>query len=178
MTHLTVVVSRTEKGRKMTDLPLSPDGSTSHDVRERAQAYFEAAAAYQSRMLEASSSYNQIVVLAGYAGFFTIWSAMSNALPRWLILFTGGLMAISLIVYVSWTVFGMILGRNQMQRMMNEIAKGPDGFLERVQGAEAKGAIDANRYMRFWKPVLWLTGIPALTGASLLAGAAFWAAAN
>lgn len=157
----------------MTDLPSLPEEPTSQEVRERAQAYFEAAAAYQSRMLEASSSYNQIVVLAGYAGFFTIWSATADDLPRWLVLLSGALMGISLIVYVGWTVIGMILLRSQMQRLLDALNDGPDGYLERVQAAEAKGAVASNKLMRWWKPVLWAAGVPAAVAAILLAVAAF-----
>lgn len=145
----------------------------SDNIRERAQAFFEAAAAYQGRMLEASSGYNQIVVLAGYAGFFAIWSATAIELPQWLVLLSGALMGFSLIVYVGWTVSGMILMRSSMQQMMDEIAKGPEGFLARVQKAEAKIVIARNRFLRFWKPVMWAAGVPALVAATLLACASF-----
>lgn len=142
-------------------------------MRERAQAFFEAAAAYQVRMLEASSGYNQIVVLGGYAGFFAIWSATAADLPRWLVLLSGALMGLSLIIYVGWTVYGMIVRANFMQHMMDEIKKGPDGFLPRVQAAEAKGAIAGAHYMRFWKPILWAACAPALIAALLVAAGAF-----
>ena len=150
------------------DEPLQPG-----EIRERLQAYYEATASYQTRILEASSGYNQVVVLAGYAGFFTIWSAVREDIPHWLLLVSGLLMAASLIVYVGWTVWSMILSRTGMQRLLNEIAKGPDGYLERVQAAEAKNITQVNAYMRLWKPVLWLSGAPALLGGLLLAGAAF-----
>lgn len=155
-----------------------PSEISADEVRERAQAFFEAAAAYQSRMLEASSGYNQIVVLGGYAGFFAIWSGTAAALPRWLVLVSGALMGFSLIVYVGWTIYGMIVRASHMQRMMDEIKKGPEGFLPRVQAAEAKGAIAVNHYMRFWKPVLWAACAPALVAACLLAGGAFLSVLN
>src|SRR5688500_16100420 len=97
------------------------DETTAIEVREKAQAFFEAAAGDQSRVLDASSGYNQIVVLGGYAGFFTIWSGTAGFLPRWLVLTSGALMGLSLIVYVGWTVYGMILRSSGMQRMMGEI---------------------------------------------------------
>ncbi len=82
-------------------------------------------------------------------------------------------MGISLIVYVGWTVWSMILLRSSMQRLLNEIAKGPDGYLARVQAAEAENVSDVNKYMRFWKPVLWASGLPALIAGLLIAGGAF-----
>ena len=150
-----------------------PDEPTVLEVREQAQAYFEAAAAYQSRMLEASSGYNQIVVLGGYAGFFTIWSGSSDQLPAWLVLSSGALMGVSLTIYVAWTVYGMVVRSNHMQRMMNEIGKGPVDFLPRVQATEAKSAIAVHKYMRFWRPVIWAASVPALIAACLLAAGAF-----
>ena len=153
------------------DEPIEPHSSD--EIRERLHAFWEAAASYQSRMLEASSGYNQIVVLAGYAGFFTIWSAVREDVPHWLLLVSGMLMGVSLIVYVGWTVWSMILSRTGMQRLLNEIAKGPDDYLARVQAAEAKNVSDVNRYMRFWRPVLWSSGLPALIAGLLIAGGAF-----
>ena len=45
---------------------------TSSHFREKLRAFYELLAAYHARVLEASSGYNQIVVLGGYAGFFTV----------------------------------------------------------------------------------------------------------
>lgn len=144
------------------------------ETREKLRAFYEALGSYHSRLLEASSGYNQIVVLGGYAGFFTIWAATAEDLPRWLVLLTGGLIGLSLTVYVGWTVANMIAMRGHMQRMMDEIALGADGFLERVQAAEAKSIATSNRLMRLWKPVLWMAGAPALAGSLLLTAGAFW----
>lgn len=55
------------------------------DIRAHLQTFYEVTASYQSRMLESSSGYNQVVVLAGYAGFFTIWSTVRNDIPHWLL---------------------------------------------------------------------------------------------
>lgn len=148
--------------------PVEPE-----ELREQLHAFYEVTASYQSRMLEASSGYNQVVVLAGYAGFFTIWSAVRTDIPHWLLLISGALMGFSLIVYVAWTVCGMILSRNAMQGMLNEIAKGPEGYLARIQAAEAKNVGVMNRAMQFWRPVLWSSGLPALVAGVLLAGGAF-----
>jgi len=82
-------------------------------------------------------------------------------------------MAISLIVYVGWTVWSMVLARAGMQRLLNEIAKGPDGYLERVQAAEAVNVTEVIGYLRLWKAVLWSSGLPALIGGILLAVGAF-----
>lgn len=155
-----------------------PESTEVAETREKLRAFYEALGSYHSRLLEASSGYNQIVVLGGYAGFFTIWAATSTDLPRWLVLLTGGLIGSSLIVYVGWTVANMIMMRSHMQRMMDEIAKGEEGFLERVQAAETKSIAASNKLMRFWKPVLWTAGLPALAGSALLTGGAFWAVVN
>lgn len=154
-----------------------PDDPDVIATREKLRAFYELLAAYHARLLEASSGYNQIVVLGGYAGFFTVWAATAPDLPRWLVLLTGGLMSISLAIYVGWTVTGMVMLRNHTQRMMNEIGKGIEGFLERVEAAEAKSIAASSKLMRFWKPVLWAAGAPALVASLLLAGAVFWSVA-
>jgi hypothetical protein len=143
------------------------------DIRERLSIFYEVVASYQSRLLEASSGYNQVVVLAGYAGFFTIWSAVRDDVPHWLLLISGALMGVSLIIYVAWTVWGMVLKQTHIQRMIEEIAKGPEGYLARVQAAEAKNVAEVAGYSKIWKPVVWSSGLTALAAAILVASGAF-----
>jgi hypothetical protein len=149
------------------------EGLLTEDLRERLQVFYEATASYQSRMLEASSGYNQVVVLAGYAGFFAIWSATADDLPRWVVLLSGALMGVSLAVYVAWVVYSMVMMRSHMQRLLNEIAKGPDGYLERVQKVEVDIVAKTSTYLRLWKPVVWISGVPAALAALLLTSWAF-----
>lgn len=162
-------------GANLVTEQVPPEPIDTSEMREKVRAFYEALGSYHSRLLEASSGYNQIVVLGGYAGFFTIWAAIASDLPRWLVLLTGGLIGVSLIVYVGWTVSSMIMMRSHMQRMIDEIAKGLEGFLERAQAAETKSIAASHKLMRFWKPVLWAAGLPALIGSILLAVSAFWA---
>lgn len=156
----------------MTDAPQP----SVNDDRERLQAFYESAAAYQSRLFEASSGYNQVVVLAAYAGFFTIWSTVRQDVPHWLLLISGALMAISLILYVAWTIASMVVMQGNMVRLLGEYSKGVDGYLARVQAVEAQNLAAGKRLMRYWKPTLWSSGLTGMVAGLLIAAGAFQAA--
>jgi hypothetical protein len=115
---------------------LTPD-EVEASVQQR--AYFNNVAVYQGKVLDASATYNQIIVLGGYAALFAVWSAVATDIPKWSRLVAGGFIMISVIVYVGWAVANMVLMRMHVSRLMAEIGKGPTDFAERVHAAEAKG---------------------------------------
>ena len=147
------------------------------ELREKLHAFYEAMASYQERILQAASGYNQIVVLAGYAGFFTIWSAAKDDVPHWLLLTSGLLMGLSLIIYVAWTIYGMTITTQNNVQLLNVIGEGPDGYVARLQATAAEQTTKVAAYMRFWRPVLWCSGLPALLAGLLIATGAFSAVA-
>ncbi len=55
-------------------------------------------------------SYTNLIIVAGYAAFFTFWSTIKNDLPEWLFSVSGLLIIISLIIFIAWEVTKMVLG--------------------------------------------------------------------
>jgi hypothetical protein len=137
--------------------------------------FFGVAAEYQSRIFDSSVAYNQIIVLGGYAAFFGVWSAVAKDIPREVLLGSGALILVSLIVYVSWTVVGMYhLGIRNLQAV-GTFGEGVDGFQERLVAVEIEAQKRSGKLLRFWKAVVWVSGLTGFVAASALGGAALWA---
>jgi hypothetical protein len=144
----------------------------------RAREFFDYAAAYQSQVLNASAAYNQVIVLAGYAGYFAMWSTMSPDLPRWVVNTSGGLMVLSLTLFIGWTVISMVLGQWQIDRTRAEIDKGVVDYHQRAAAVEIEGVRVRVRINKYWLPTVVVTALLAIAATLLLSGAAFTSVIN
>jgi len=142
------------------------------DLRAR-RDFFGAAAEFQSRLFDASTAYNQLIVIGGYGAFFAVWSAFASHISRVVLLLSGMLMTISLVVYVTWTVVNMYRLQGSNIAASETFGEGVEGFEERYQAAIASGHGKSAELLRYWKPVVWLAGLTGLGAALLLGGAAF-----
>lgn len=144
------------------------------ELRDR-RDFFGSAAEYQSRIFDASTAYNQIIVIGGYAAFFGVWSAFANTIDRAILVSSGFLVIVSLVVYVGWTVFGMAqLGRRNMEAIAT-FGGGVEGFAERIQAVEAESQRRSVNMLKFWRPIVWISALTGLSAATMLGGAALWA---
>ncbi|MBA1196919.1 hypothetical protein G7011_07350 [Pseudomonas plecoglossicida] len=50
------------------------------------------------------ASYTNLVMVAGYAGYFAFWSTMVTKLPQWIFALCGLLMTISLTLFIAWEI--------------------------------------------------------------------------
>jgi len=103
-----------------------------------------------------TAHYTQVVMLAGYAGFFTLWTQTRNEMSLWLFASTGALISTSLFVFVVFELYkAWALGRL--------FSRKPPFHVDDVNNAIAS----ANKY---WHPAFLVSSITGLvSGISLLA---------
>jgi hypothetical protein len=142
------------------------------DETDQLRAFYAEVLSFQSKSFDQSSSYNQVVVLAGYAAFFAVWSAVSDKVSEWVVLTCGGLIILSVMVYVAWTVANMIFLSTYQHEMSAKLSEGFEGFYERMLEVDAKFLGTRARLMKFWLPVVATAGGTGLAAAVLLAAAA------
>lgn len=68
----------------------------------------------QAEMFSEGARYNNLIIVAGYVGSFSLWSLVKNYLGPFATNWVGMLLGISLCTFVGWTVFNML--RMQWQR--------------------------------------------------------------
>ena len=118
-----------------------------------------------------SLNYNNVIVLAGYGAFFAIWSQVAPDIGKSARALSGGLMAISLISYVIWTVYEMLLNARTIERVAAcfEYANQPQRFEKEWVATQlnAKKLIErSNRFV--WLPTFIVSLLFGLIGGSVL----------
>jgi hypothetical protein len=152
---------------------MSDEEQDQESIAPQLREFYDAVLAFQSKAMGEASAYNQVIVLAGYAAFFAIWSSVTGSVPKWVTLICGGLMLISVVVYVGWTVINMIFLKTHYVAMSLAVGEGVEGFYERALEVEKNTMNRGNKIMRWWLPVVAAAGGTALLAAVLLSGAAF-----
>jgi hypothetical protein len=123
-----------------------------------------------SKMFEKAQAYLNVVILAGYAGGFATWSATRANLPPNANVAIALALASSLLVFVLWEVFGMILRSRSFNRMRPLLtkAKSAKEFLAAVTSIEEQQAKDAIALTWAWGIVLSICVSLALCAFGLL----------
>ncbi len=121
-----------------------------------------------AQQYDKASTYSNIIMLAGYAGFFAVWSGSTVDYLGRLRLAAGLFALVSLMIFVCWETFKMVMAARFVRKVMGAAetpaGTGPSG-LDRIQMA-------ANFYTlrlgRWWAPALYGSLVSGLTAAILL----------
>lgn len=103
-----------------------------------------------------AKAYTNVVLAAGYAGLFALWSTFAKEFSDSVKLISGLLIAFSLVLFLAWELFGMI-ARHRMLVGMTRVLSGAENFeglLENQQARERNTQIAA---LRVWPFFLWPT---------------------
>ena len=115
-------------------------------------------------------SYTNIIMVAGYAGIFALWNAITKELTPETNLGVGILVAVSITTFVGWEIFGLaqrFAAMSSMRRSLDNPARAADE-MERYKAR----AILALRFLeRHWHQVIWVAlGTAAAAMMMLLSG--------
>lgn len=115
-------------------------------------------------------SYTNVILVAGYAGIFALWNAITKELTPATNLGVGLLVAISISTFVGWEIFGLaqrFAAMSSMRRSLDNPARAA-AEIEKYKGR----AVLALRFLeRYWHKVIWLAlGTAGLAMFMLLSG--------
>ncbi|MBN0315103.1 hypothetical protein JTM73_33150, partial [Pseudomonas aeruginosa] len=68
------------------------------------------------KLMTQASNYTNLIMVAGYAGLFGLWSTLVGRLPQWLYALCGLLALLSLLLFVSWEIIKMVWGSLYVKR--------------------------------------------------------------
>jgi hypothetical protein len=114
-----------------------------------------------------SSAYTNIIIIAGYVAFFSLWKETKVFLPNKATLAAALLMLTSALLFVLFEVFKMISGSIYFRNIGKEIEniKDPKEFIEKVQkGQQRLSTLN----FRVWYLVLIPTVATGLSAAGIL----------
>ena len=117
--------------------------------------------------------YAQVVMLAGYAGFFTLWTQTKGEMSLWMFASTGALISISLMVFVAFELYkAWELGRFY-QHYPNPNAQEVNGKLEDINrhwhivfGISAATGVTAGFSLLLWFVYKTIVAAANLSGAA------------
>ncbi|MBT0097902.1 hypothetical protein J4H46_04950 [Vibrio alginolyticus] len=85
-----------------------------------------------------ANSYSNVIIAAGYVGFFTLWSSLKSDLPQWAILSSGALILISLMTFIGFELYKITSVSVQMHRVSKRLQKPDTSSLSEIQRIEQK----------------------------------------
>lgn len=121
-----------------------------------------------------ADAYTNLIIVAGYAGFFALWQFSKDNLGRREAIVSALLMIISIAVFVVFEIWKA----HYTSRLLRQYAKtiqdpqnktSPERLLTAMNNFEAAERAAAVHFVRFWQAVFWLTTITGLAAALVLA---------
>lgn len=120
------------------------------------------------KLLSNATAYTNLIMVAGYAGFFAFWSTLSGKIPAWLFNACGLAITLSLTLFITWEIVKMFWSAKHMRATQAILAKRPhaDVITEFERAFQEFNA----RTQKVWLVFLVPTVISGMTAASLLIG--------
>lgn len=117
-----------------------------------------------SAIYDKAVAYTNLIMLAGFAGFFGLWSLTRAYLDKSDVLWSALLMIISVCSFACWEVYKMVVTGLQAQRRAFALRRNGqeetvEDFVQRLQAMEAENMKDAVFLSRVW-PVIVCIAVP------------------
>ncbi len=133
-----------------------------------------------SVLSDKSVAYTNVIFLAGYAGFFAVWSMMKTSMSRTEMLLTAFCIVFSLVVFVFSEIARMIINYVTVRGLSKVAQWPPEEFGKRLAKREKAIQRMNIRVFILWTLIWALTIVPGLIAAGVLLwsfGRQLWQAA-
>ncbi|RBO82646.1 hypothetical protein [Marinomonas aquiplantarum] len=94
---------------------------------------------------EKGSSYSNLIIIAGYIGFFTLWGSLRKELPSWAILVSGFCILLSLLIFICFELYKMIELSIKMNRISKRLQNSFENTIAEVKIIEENSALRSSR---------------------------------
>lgn len=126
-----------------------------------------------STMYDKSKAYTNLIIMAGYAGFFGLWSITKDNLTPKQVLWSALFLLISLSSFVFFETVKMIVNACFMSSMNNPLKRLPaaqteEEFVNILTDFEKTTNSRNVKFIRFWVISLWIIIPTVLIGVSIL----------
>ena len=126
--------------------------------KDREEKALEWSVSVNAALYDKAATYINVVVTLGYAGFFAIWSQVAEQFEQAENAFIGLGLAISLILFVSWTLGTSIIITQKFRQYAILVDQEFDSFDEELEAhrhIEDKINRSALRLQRYWPAVFF-----------------------
>jgi hypothetical protein len=124
-----------------------------------------------------ANAYTNLIIIAGYAGFFALWQMTKDYLGRKQALLSALFILVSLIVFIVFEIYkahftSRVLRRYQQAVVNPENKNSLVTLVETMNSFERSEMQSALHFVTFWNFTFWVTTITGLA-AGIILGAAF-----
>lgn len=120
------------------------------------------------KLMSNANAYTNLIMVAGYAGFFAFWSTLSGKIPTWLFNACGLAITLSLTLFITWEIVKMFWSAKHMQATQAILAKRPHASV--ITEFEKAFQDFSTRSQKVWLVFLVPTVLSGMTAACLLLG--------
>jgi hypothetical protein len=123
-----------------------------------------------AKVFDKAQAYTNVIILAGYAGAFTIWTYIKANLPLRAHLVVALGLGFSLLLFILFEIFGMIMRTRSLLRVRRVISdeSTPEQFFANLKVAQKAEAAQFGWVMPLWAVVLTVCVTSALFAISVL----------
>lgn len=122
-----------------------------------------------SQAYDKAIAYTNMLIAAGYAAAFTVWSLTKNYLPEKAMIAVALGLTISLFTFCVWELFKMIYTSGELRKLGEVLLNKtePEKYFQEMSKIQSKANKDKIRLLRYWIAVL-VVAISTGLGASML----------
>ena len=121
-----------------------------------------------SALYDKAVAYTNVIILAGYAALFTVWSTMKAKMSHAEMLVAAFCITFSLVFFVFWEVTKMIVNSKSLTGLLNVLKAPPQEFDQRLAELQKADQRLNIKLLRFWIVILVFTVVPGLIAAAVL----------
>lgn len=121
-----------------------------------------------SALYDKAAAYTNLIMVAGYAGFFAVWANMKGFMTPTEMRLSALSMIFSLLIFVLWEVTKMILTSRNLHRLLEVLNAPPTEFDARLKKQQRDERVFNIGFLRAWRIVLVCAIVPALFAAGTL----------
>jgi hypothetical protein len=116
-----------------------------------------------------AAAYSNLILIGGYAIFFTVWGKMYGELPPFNMKLSALFMSTSVLFFICWEIYKMIYYSNNLKGL-HKITKetNPEKFFIDLKNYNLDEQEKNLRMVKIWYFVLIITIIPGVLGGAIL----------
>lgn len=137
----------------------------------RQSRFLEDQISIQSATFDKASSYNNIVLTLGYAGFFAIWNMVATELSVQVNTWVGFLLGVSLFAFVVWTLLSSVFTTRQIAnraKLLSREFETQEEFFSSLSLFDGQMRRSALAFQRWWPLVFTFTALTGLGAGAIV----------
>ncbi|AZD78735.1 hypothetical protein [Pseudomonas chlororaphis] len=130
-------------------------------VNNATEKQVEALIQLQEKQMTNQANYTNLIMVAGYAGYFAFWSTLVTKIPQWIFALCGLLMTLSLTLFITWEIIKAFWTGRYFHQVQEALGKPRSS--QTSSELQAVGAKFNAKGRRWW---IWFFATSVITGLS------------